>query len=94
MVRIDAGWHYRRTLKTAMKSFPLPVLVTALAALASLPFSGAAAGLLMLTAALGTIISVDYPQRYRGLRVPRRARGARATFRAAPLCTEPHRLAA
>lgn len=77
-----------------MKSFPLPVPVTVLAAAASLPFSGAAAGMLMLTAALGAIISVDYSRRYRGLAVPRRPRQPQVTFRPPPLCCEPNQLAA
>lgn len=66
-----------------------------MAAVASLPFSGAAAGMLMLTAALGAIISIDYPRRYRGLAVPRQPRRERrATFRAPALCSELNQLAA
>lgn len=94
IVRKPESCHYRTTTQSVMKSFALPIPLTALAALASLPFSGAAAGLLMLTAALGAIISIDYPRRYRSLPVPRRARRSHRTFCAPPLCNEPHRLAA
>lgn len=84
-----------------MKPFPHLVLLVTAAAFIALPFSVAAGGMLLLVAGLAAIISADYSQRYRGLRLPRRTthrrpanRPCRRTFRAAPLTGEPHRLAA
>lgn len=79
-----------------MKSFPFPVILAASATLIALPFSFAAAALLAVTTGLGAIICADYPQRYRGLRVPRRQTAKRIVFRAPPLvvAVEPNRLAA
>jgi hypothetical protein len=78
-------------------SLPLPVSLAAAAAVATLPFSFPAAGLLALTAAMGAIISADYPQRYRGPRLPRLpvvVRVTRSPFKAPPLRTQSNRLAA
>ena len=54
-----------------MNSFPPPALAAALAAVIALPFSAAAAGTLLLTAALGSIIHTDYVQRRRRIRLPK-----------------------
>ncbi len=78
-----------------MKSLPLPALAAALAAVAALPFSAAAAGTLFVTAGLGAVIHLDYVQRCRRVRLPRLAVPAAAV--AAPARfpgTEAHRLAA
>ncbi len=56
----------------AMKTFPLPALIAALAAFIAVPFSAAAASMLVLTAGLGFIIHVDYVLRVRRVRLPRR----------------------
>jgi hypothetical protein len=77
-----------------MKSFPLPALVSALAAFVALPFSVAAAGTLLLTAGLGFIIHADYALRYRRIRLPRRTTARRTCPSRSPLCCEPHQLAA
>lgn len=83
-----------------MKPFPHLVLFTVVAGACALPFSVAAAGTLLFAASIGAIISIDYSQRYRGLRMPRRVIGAeapakrRTTFHAPPLCVEPNQLAA
>lgn len=57
----------------AMKTFPLPALIAAVAALIAVPFSAAAASMLLLTAGLGFIIHVDYVLRTRRVRLPRRS---------------------
>lgn len=77
-----------------MKSFPLPPVLAAAAALVALPFNADAAGFLLLTAGLAAVISVDYSHRYRGLQLPKRARAPRMVFRAPPLQLEANRLAA
>jgi hypothetical protein len=82
-----------------MKPFPRLILFTLAAAGYALPVSFEAAATLVFVAGLGAVICLDYPQRYRGLRVPRRAAVAaaprpRRIFRAPPLRVEPHRLAA
>ena len=81
-----------------MKSFPLPPFLAAAAALVALPFDVHAAAFLGLTAGLAGVISTDYSHRYRGLRLPKRAREPRVIFRAPPLVlplrAEPNRLAA
>ena len=79
-----------------MKTFPLPALVAAVAALIALPFSLAAAGTLFLTAWLGLIIHADYTLRRRPAPLPRyRWRTADAHFpRQTTAATEPNRLAA
>lgn len=56
-----------------MKSFPLPAIVAAFAAVVALPFSIVAAGTLAFTAALGVIINVDYGRRCRRVRLPQLA---------------------
>ena len=56
-----------------MNSFPPPALAAALVAAIALPFSAAAAGTLLLTAALGSIIHADYVQRRQRIRLPRLA---------------------
>jgi hypothetical protein len=82
-----------------MKPFPHLVLFVAAAAGYALPISAAAAGTLLFVAGLAAIVCVDYSQRYRGLRVPRKSTPSRtvrprAVFRAPPLRVEPNRLAA
>ncbi len=74
-----------------MKTLPLPALAAAVAALAALPFSLAAAGTLFVTAGLGAVIHADYVQRCRRVRLPRLAAPAAAARFAG---TEAHRLAA
>ncbi len=74
-----------------MKTLPLPALAAAVAALAALPFSLAAAGTLFVTAGLGAVIHADYVQRRRLVRLPRLAAPAAAARFAG---TEAHRLAA
>jgi hypothetical protein len=54
-----------------MKTFPLPAIVAAVAAVFAAPFSLAAAGTLFVTAGLGFIIHADYALRYRRIRLPR-----------------------
>lgn len=54
-----------------MKTFPVPAIIAATAALAAVPFSLAAAGTLFLTAGLGFIIHADYGLRHRRVRLPR-----------------------
>jgi hypothetical protein len=56
----------------AMRTFPLPALIAAAAALIAVPFSAAAASMLLLTAGFGFIIHVDYVLRTRRVRLPRR----------------------
>ena len=78
-----------------MKTFPLPAVVAALVGLIAVPFSAAAAGTLLFTAALGSIIHADYVQRQRRIRLPLRAvtkpMGSRSR---APFQPEVHPLAA
>jgi hypothetical protein len=76
-----------------MKSFPPPVLIAAAAAIIALPFSIPAAGTLIFTAALGSIIHTDYVCRRQRLRLPKLAvPHIRRTH--APFYREPNRLAA
>lgn len=78
-----------------MKSYPLPALVAALAAVIALPFSAAAAFTLLLTCGLGFIIHADYTLRARRVRLPRRPRAeVPAQFRRFSAARERHRLAA
>lgn len=79
-----------------MKTFPVPALVAAVAAIVALPFSFAAFGTLFLTAWLGFIIHADYVLRYRRAPLPRyRWRKSHAHFkRHAITPTEPNQLAA
>lgn len=77
-----------------MKTFPIPALVAATAALIAAPFSLAAAGTLLLTAALGTIIHADYVQRYNRVRLPRLPIEARIRNTRMPFRGERHQLAA
>ncbi|MES2695939.1 MAG: hypothetical protein V4773_20870 [Verrucomicrobiota bacterium] len=76
-----------------MKTYPIPALVAAVAALIALPFSVAAAGTLFLTAWLGVIIHADYTLRRCKVRLPR-CRTSKAPFHAYAVATETHRLAA
>ncbi len=76
-----------------MNSLPLPALAAALAAVIALPFSAPAAGTLLLTAGLGSIIHADYVLRARRVRLPKLASARRASTRPA-LCRESHQLAA
>lgn len=77
-----------------MKSYPLPALVAALAAVIALPFSAAAAGTLLLTAGLGAIIHADYALRCRRVRLPRLAAVRDGATTRPPMRCEPNRLAA
>lgn len=82
-----------------MNSFPRPAIAAALAALLVFPFSLAAAGTLLLTAALGSVIHLDYVQRHQRIRLPRLAAAARTVCPAGascptPFCAETHQLAA
>lgn len=78
-----------------MKTFPLPALAAAVAALIALPFSAAAAATLFLTAGLGFIIHADYALRRRPAPLPRyRWRKSHAHFRRHSVATESHQLAA
>ena len=75
-----------------MYSFPRPAVVSAFAGAVALPFSLPAAGLLLLAAALGVIIRLDYAPR----RVwrPRSFAASCASRRRASLRCEPNQLAA
>ena len=77
-----------------MKTFPLPVIAAALAAAIAAPFSVAAAGTLLFTAAFGSVIHADYVLRQQRVRLPKRARKTRSTKTRSPFRFEPHRLAA
>jgi hypothetical protein len=77
-----------------MNSFPLPALAAAIAAVIALPFSAAAAGTLLLTAALGAIIHADYAQRCQRVRLPRLAVAHIRRTQAPFAYREPHQLAA
>lgn len=85
---------------SVMKPFPHLVLFVTAAAFYALPMSLAAAGTLLFAAALSAIICIDYPQRYRGLRLPKRVclpkavAKTRPVFKAPPLPAEANRLAA
>lgn len=76
-----------------MNSLPLPALAAALAAVIALPFSAPAAGTLLLTAGLGSVIHADYVLRCRRVRLPKLATAPRVTTRPS-FCCEPHQLAA
>jgi hypothetical protein len=77
-----------------MKTFPAPAIIAALAAVAALPFSVAAAGTLLLTAALGFIIHADYVLRQRRVRLPRLSTKPRHSDTRTPFRGEAHQLAA
>lgn len=78
-----------------MKTFPLPAVIAALAAIATLPFSVAAAGTFLLTAGLAFIIHADYALRFRPAPLPKRQPApSHAHFRRLSVATEQHRLAA
>ena len=77
-----------------MKTFPAPAIIAALAAVAALPFSVAAAGTLLLTAALGFIIHADYVLRQRRVRLPRLSAKPRSSNTRTPFRGEAHQLAA
>jgi hypothetical protein len=77
-----------------MNSFPTPAIIAALAALIALPFSLAAAGTLLFTAAFGFVIHADYVQRRRRIRLPRRAVQPRSCTTRTPFRPETHPLAA
>jgi hypothetical protein len=61
-----------------MNSFPVPALFAALVAVIALPFSLAAGGTLLITAALGFIIHADYARRCNRVRLPRASTQLRA----------------
>jgi hypothetical protein len=77
-----------------MNSFPRPAIVAALAAVATAPFSIAAAGTLLFTAALGSIIHADYVQRHKRIRLPRRAAAPKTSDTRPSFRGEQHQLAA
>ena len=77
-----------------MNTLPIPAIIAALAALAALPFSTAAAGTLLFTAALGAVIHADYVQRQRRIRLPRQTVRPASSNTRTPLRGEPHPLAA
>ena len=77
-----------------MKTMPIPALVAATAALFALPFSFAAAGTLLFTAALGSIIHADYVLRQQRLPLPRRQAVRRRHQIRSPFGHERHPLAA
>jgi hypothetical protein len=77
-----------------MKTFPLPAIVAALAAVIALPFSAAAAGTFFFTASLGFIIHADYGRRARRVRLPRLAVQPRPSKTRTPFVRENHPLAA
>jgi hypothetical protein len=79
---------------TVMKTSPAPALIAAIAAVIALPFSFAAAGTLLVTAALGYIIHADYVLRHQRIRLPRLARTPRGSSTRAPFRGEAHQLAA
>jgi hypothetical protein len=65
-----------------------------LAAVLATPFSAAATGTFLLTAALGSIIHADYVQRHRRIRLPMRAVRPRPSDTRFPFRAEANRLAA
>ena len=75
-----------------MKTFPLPALVAAFAAVATAPFCFIGAVMLFLTAGLGFIVHADYALRHRRLPLPRRATPVAVTIEI--FCREDHCLAA
>ena len=77
-----------------MNSFPRPAIVAALAAVIALPFSIAAAGTLLLTAALGCIIHADYVQRHQRVRLPRLPAAPNTSDTRSSFRGEEHQLAA
>ena len=78
-----------------MNSFPPPAIVAALAAVVALPFSAAAAGTFLITAALGSIIHADYVQRVKRVRLPRLSvQPPRPAKTRTPFASENHPLAA
>lgn len=77
-----------------MKTFPAPAIIAALAAVAALPFSVAAAGTLFFTASLGFIIHADYVVRHRRVRLPRLATKPDNANTRTPFRGEVHPLAA
>jgi hypothetical protein len=77
-----------------MKSLPLPAIAAALAALVAAPFSLAAAGTLLLTAGLGSVIHADYVLRHRRVRLPRLAKVRRNSDTRSTFCRETNQLAA
>jgi hypothetical protein len=78
-----------------MKSLPIPAAVAALAGVIALPFSAPAAGMLLLTAGLGSMIHLDYVQRQRRVRLPKLAtQPRRNTTSRGPFTREAHQLAA
>lgn len=77
-----------------MKTFPAPAIIAALAAVAALPFSVAAAGTLFFTASLGFIIHADYVLRQRRVRLPRLATKPYNANTRTPFRGEAHQLAA
>jgi len=77
-----------------MNSLPAPAIVAALAAATALPFSLAAGGTLLLTAALGCIIHADYVLRYTRVRLPRRPASPNTSDTRTSFRGETHQLAA
>ena len=77
-----------------MKTFPAPAIIAAFAAVATLPFSVAAAGTLVLTASLGFIIHADYVLRRQRVRLPRLSAKPHNSNTRTPFRGEAHQLAA
>jgi hypothetical protein len=77
-----------------MNSLPVPAITAALAAITALPFSVPAAGTLLLTAALGSIIHADYVLRQRRVRLPRLSTRPQSCGSQSPFRGEAHQLAA
>ena len=77
-----------------MHSFPVPAIAAAAAAVAVLPFSLPAAGMLALTAGLGGIIHADYVLRCHRVRLPRKARKPNSADTQLPFRGETQPLAA
>jgi hypothetical protein len=77
-----------------MKTFPLPALVAAIAAVVVAPFCPIGGVMLFLTAGLGFVIHADYALRHRRIRLPRRTLAVEATIVRASFVREEHCLAA
>ena len=77
-----------------MKTFPIPAIAAALAAVLAIPFSAAATATFLLTAALGVIIHFDYVQRHRRIQLPMRTIQPRTSGTRFPFRAEANRLAA
>jgi hypothetical protein len=77
-----------------MNSLPIPAIVAAFAAVTALPFSVAASGILLFTAALGCVIHADYVQRHNRVRLPRLRKAPDTSDTRSSFRGEEHQLAA